>query len=401
MEELFSLGDLYVSDFIRNGETPRAGRHDLTLILDDDGCVHLKNQPPLNTMWGKYWYRSGINNTMRRELADIVRCVNSVFKTRPGDVWLDIASNDGTLLSYVDESMIRVGIDPCEDSFVNEAKNKCDIVIQDYFSAEAYNRHTLSAAKIITSIAVFYDIKDRDVFLDDIYNILDDNGLWVLQLSYTPLMIEQLEFSNICHEHYYYYSLFNISPLLERHGFRVLDCTLNDINGGSFRIYVMKDVGDISLFGSQPRRDVGDYRIRAILSQEKKMKLDSGDTWRAFYDESIKLKEKVTFFIRTVRGEGKSVGAYAASTKGNTMLQFLGLDNNMIDFIAERSPYKYGLKTAGTNIPIISEEEMRERSPNYMLILAWQFISEFREREKEYLNGGGHFIVPCPKFEII
>ena len=255
-------------------------------------------------------------------------------------------------------------------------------------------------ANVITTIAMFYDLDKPDIFLQDVYKILDDDGLFVMQMSYTPLMLKQMAFDNICHEHIYYYSLFNIKNLLEKNKFKIVDCQLNDINGGSFRIYIKKS-GHENNFYTQPYRDVSNFRINSILEYEKTLKLDQIETWTNFYNEINNLKETTVNFIKTAKEEGKTIWGYGASTKGNTTLQYFELDNTLIDGIAERSTYKWGLRTAGTNIPIYSEDEMRKANPDYLLILPWHFINEFEEREKDYLINGGRFIVPCPKFKII
>jgi hypothetical protein len=403
MTELLNLGELYVSDFLKPDEQPRCGKHELKLYLDEYGTARLGGQPPLDTMWGKYWYRSGINATMRKALADIVDSICSIREVGAGHLWLDIASNDGTLLSFVPQGAIKVGIDPADDSFKKEAEVYADLIIQDYFSADAYLKSKVGSLKadIVTSIAMFYDVENRDKFLDDVYQVMDDNGLWVLQLSYTPLMLEQNAFDNICHEHVYYYSLFNLRRLFRDHGFKIMDCQLNDVNGGSFRVYAMKNVGDESLFGTQPYRDICHFRVHSLLTYEERLDLDSPYVWRGFSGDVDELRETTTTFIKSAVKKGKTVMGYGASTKGNTLLQYFGLDNTLIAAIAERSPAKYGLRTVGTNIPIISEEEMREAHPDYLLVLPWHFISEFKKREADYLQKGGHFIVPCPKFEII
>jgi hypothetical protein len=248
---------------------------------------------------------------------------------------------------------------------------------------------------------MFYDLEHPEIFIKDIGEVLDTNGLWVLQISYTPLMLKQIAFDNILHEHMYYYSLFNLKFLFEKQGLKIVDCQLNDANGGSCRLYVMKDSSSSSNFGSQPYRDICEFRVQSLLEYEKSLKLDSADTWNDFFNRICDLKEKTVSFIKQAKSEGKTIWAYGASSKGNTLLQYFGLDNTLIDGIAERSPYKFGLKTVGTNIPIFSEEDMRTAKPDYLLILPWHFLNEFKEREEKYLENGGKFIVPCPKFEII
>ena len=404
MKELFNLGELYVSDFLGENDEPRGGKVEMKMMLDEStGNVRLEKAAPLDVMYGKYWYRSGINQSMKNELQRIVNSILDVKKLKENDIWVDIACNDGTMFDFIPNNIIKIGIDPVDNSYKNESEKRSDLIIQDYFSADVYKKSKFGTqkAKVVTSIAMFYDLENPDTFIQDVGEILDDNGLWVLQLSYTPLMIEQLAFDNICHEHIYYYSLFNLKKLMEKNGFKIVDCQLNNTNGGSFRVYVMKENADVRKFATQPHRDVCNFRIQSLLTLEEKLKLDSVDTWMDFYNRILDLKEQTVSFIKSEKEKGKKIWGYGASTKGNTLLQYFGLDNTLIDGIAERSVYKWGLKTVGTNIPMYSEEQMRNEKPDYLLVLPWHFISEFVERERDFLLGGGKFIVPCPKFQII
>lgn len=403
MKQLFTLGELYPSDFIEIEQSPRSQKVELNLILTDDGNVRLEKSAPLNMMYGKYWYRSSINSTMKIELNDIVNSILKIKKLEDNDVWVDIAANDGTLLSFVPKNLIRIGIDPADDSYKTESEKYANLIVQDYFSASKFKseKYGKFRAKVITSIAMFYDLENPNKFINDINEILDDDGIWCLQLSYTPLMIEQVAFDNICHEHIFYYSLFNIKKLFEKYNLQIMDCQLNDINGGSFRIYVMKRNANIKKFGTQPYRDVCNFRVKSILEYEKNLKLDDENTWLNFFNKINELKEQTVSFIKEEKSKGKVIYGYGASTKGNTLLQYFGLDNSLIDGIAERSLYKFGLKTAGTNIPICSEQDMRKIKPDYLLVLPWHFINEFMIRESELLQSGTKFIVPCPKFEVV
>jgi hypothetical protein len=354
-------------------------------------------------MYGKYWYRSGINVTMRNELKSIVDSITSLTPLKENDLWVDIACNDGTLLSYVPGTMVKIGVDPADDTYRMESEKHANLIIQDYFTAKAIqnSKYGNLKAKVVTCIAMFYDLDDPRLFLKDVYDVMDDDGLFVMQLSYTPLMIHQVAFDNICHEHIYYYSLFNMDRLLNENGFRVVDCQLNDVNGGSFRLYVIKNTMDVTKFSTQPYRDVCHFRKTSLLEYEKSLKLDTLEPWVEFFKKIEDLKEQVVAFIKEENAKGKKVWGYGASTKGNTLLQYFGLDHTLIEGIAERSQYKWGLKTVGTNIPIYSEEEMRKANPDYLLVLPWHFINEFKKRELEYLMSGGKFIVPCPKFEVV
>lgn len=403
-KKLFSLGELYVSDFIKVDTDARSGKHDMTLVIDDRyGAVRLEKCTPIHSMFGKYWYRSGINTTMRNELKGIVESVLSVHKLKDEDLWLDIACNDGTLLSYVPNRLKKLGIDPAEDSFKDESSKFADEIVQDYFTLDSFNSSKFAGKKasVVTCIAMFYDLDEPINFLNDVYKIMEDDGLFVVQMSYTPLMIEQLAFDNICHEHVYYWGVNSMKKLLTDAKFKIVDVQVNDVNGGSFRLYIKKDISNESSFASAPHRDVCKVRLESLSLWEEGLKLHEEKIWFDFFDRIEKLKEETVNFIKTEKAKGKTICGYGASTKGNTLLQYFGLDNTLIDAIAERSPYKFGLKTIGTNIPILSEEEVRAMKPDYMLVLPWHFINEFIEREKEYLSNGGKFIVPCPKFQVI
>ena len=404
MIKLFTLGDIYISDFIKEGEEPRGGKHNLQLVMDEDTrAVRLETAAPLNQMFGKYFYRSGINEVMRKELKNIVDSILPLMKFKENDIFCDCACNDGTLLSFVPKSFIRVGIDPADDSFKKESEQHADLIIQDFFSESVFKNSKFGnqKIKILTAIAVFYDLENPDAFLQDVYKVLDDDGLFVMQLSHSGLMIEQCAFDNILSEHIFYYTLNSLMPYLKRNGFSIVDCSLNDTNGGSFRVYIRKNIANVNLFATQPFRDVCNYRINSLISYEKELGLDLPETWMNFYRNINLLKTQVVSFIKHAKSEGKSIWAYSASTKGNTFLQYCGLDNSLIDGIAERSVFKWGLKTVGTNIPIYSEDEFRKSKANFCLVLAWHFIGNFVEREKDYLDGGGKFIVPLPKFTII
>lgn len=403
MKKVLDLGSHYVSDFINEKDQTTRKKYSLDLYIDETiGAARLKELAPSETMWGKYWYRSGINQSMTLELKSIAEQVSSRMKVKSGDVWLDIACNDGTMFKFMPEGVIKVGIDPCDDSYFEESSKIANCVIQDYFTYDAWQRTEITQkCKVITTIAMFYDLDNPHSFIEDIKKVLDENGVWVIQLSYTPLMLDQLAFDNICHEHVYYYSLTSLKTLFEQHDLKIVDAELNDTNGGSVRVYIQHKDASIDSYGSSPLRDVCNFRVKALLEYEKNhYDLTDVDLWNQYQLKIDELKDNVVNFIRSETAKGKTVYGYGASTKGNTLLQYFGLDNKDIVAIAERSPYKFGLQTVGTNIPIISEDEMRAAKPDYLLIMPWCFISEFRQREKAFFADGGAFIVPCPKFEI-
>lgn len=400
--ELFSLGNLFISDFVETQPSDDY-RSELKLMFSKESkLVQLESAADPDKMYGRYWYRSGTNQTMRNQLKNVVDSCTSLHKFSDKPLWLDIACNDGTLLNFVPEPYDRLGIDPADDSYTKESNKFADEVIQDYFSKEAFDTSMFRGRKcdVITCIAMFYDLPDPTKFLNDVYDILKDDGLFVIQMSYTPLMIQQMAFDNICHEHLMYYSLHSLKYVLDRTNFKIVDCELNDVNGGSFRVYLQKNDANPTSFANAPYRDVAQYRVNSLLEYETKIGANTIEFYLNFYDKLRVLKQNVHEFVSTKKSEGKKIWVYGASTKGNTLLQYFGLDSSLIDGAAERSPYKFGLKTVGTNIQIYSEEEMRKVKPDYLLVLPWHFIDEFKKRESKYLQEGGHFIVPCPKFEI-
>ena len=404
-KKLLKLNSHYVSDFIKTDKDYKGRKkYSLDVELDSDiGAARLSEVAPPELMWGQYWYRSGTNASMTNQLKEIAYEVNDRIKHNKGDIWLDIACNDGTMFKFIPDTFIKLGIDPADDSYYNESSKLAHKVVQSFFSEKNYQLtgYGKQKAKVITTIAMFYDLDDPHPFIKDINSVLDDDGVWVIQLSYTPLMIQQLAFDNICHEHIYYHSLNSLKKLFGIHGLKIVDASLNDTNGGSIRVYIQKNIAKETSFATGPLRDVCNFRVNSLLNHENNnIDISKPEVWEKFNQDITNLKEETLNFIKKEKSKGKVICGYGASTKGNTLLQWFGLDENTIDAIAERSPYKFGLKTIGTNIPILSEEEVRAMNPDYMLVLPWHFIKEFIEREDEFLSRGGKFIVPCPKFEI-
>ena len=274
------------------------------------------------------------------------------------------------------------------------------MLINDFFSASTYQNATASKAKIVTVIAMFYDLENPLEFLHQVREIIDDRGILVLQMSYTPLMLEQNEFGNICHEHICYFTLNILKFLLENAGFEVFDVLLNATNGGSFRIYAApKDSTRLACPLSW--LSIGRARVIGTLEYENKRNLDSPEPYLQFARDIEELKQETLNWLQLQAETGKKVVGYGASTKGNVLLQYYGITPDLIPCIADANERKWGLCTIGTGIPIISEVEMREMKPDYLFVLPWFFISYFKEREKELLAGGTRFVMPQPQLWIV
>ncbi len=398
LEPLFSIGDLYVSDFLKKGEQPKGPTCELALGFDPvSKAVQLTKQPDASLMWGSmYYYRSAVNPSMREALRDLAeKTCKSIPESTKKSVYLDIASNDGYLLSTVDKDKYqRVGIDPSD---YPEANENTDVNIREYFSAKAFTDAGYKKASRISCAACFYDVDEPEKFLKDVYTILEDDGLFTLQVSYTPANIMQTELGVICHEHLAYYNLTSLKWMTDRAGFVIVDVELNNVNGGSIRLYLRKkNAPDDYLTPSD--RDICKIRVKSLLLWEEQAGFNTPKIYKDFYNQILKLKKETVDFIKKAKDEGKTVWGYGASTKGNTLLQMFGIDNKLIDGIAEKQEFKWGRRTVGTNIPIFSEADMRKAQPDYLLILPWFFRDIFIERELKYLKKGGTMIFPAPSF---
>lgn len=402
LTEVINLGDLYVSNFYPAVQ-PHAPRAPLRLgIGEESGLLQLMDPFDRPALYQQYWYRSGTNATMSRQLNDIVTAFREWVHLKPGDVVLDIGCNDGTLLSHVPPSLgvMRIGIDPAEN-LAEHARVVCDAHSVGFFDRDRYM--DLSGgrkARVITSIAMFYGVDQPIAFVSDIADCLSDDGVWVLQLSYTPLMIKQNAFDNICHEHIQYYTLLSLKYLLDKVDLEIIDVEFNDANAGSFRIVSAKK-GRGDRFGTMFLRDIGLYRVHSTLAYERQQRFDEPDIYRDYMVRIKGLKAETLELLDGLKRGGRRVLGYGASTKGNTLLQFYGLGPETIESIAERQPQKYGLYTAGSWIPIISEDEMRSREPDYLFVLPWHFLTEFLEREKAFVERDKHFIVPLPALQLV
>lgn len=400
---ILSLGEHYVSDFPSPGESDGV-KAPLELVLCGQcQLVQLKHTVPAETMYRNYWYQSGTNQTMRDALADIATKAEQLIKLQPGDDILDIGCNDGTLLAaYRTERLYRIGFDPAQNlaQFSRAVASK---VVTTFFSAEAFRGDEDLRArrpKIVTSIAMFYDLEDPNTFVADIKAVMHPDGLWIVQMSHLPLMLRTNELGNVCHEHLEYYSLHAFEHLLGRHGFEVVDAELNDINGGSIRAYIRLRSADPAWFGDATYRRMAAGRVAALRQDESTMGLDGPQPYRDFAFRVERIKNDVVGFIREQRQMGKTVYVYGASTKGNTLLQYFGLDDTMITAAAERNPAKWRKVTVGSHIPIVSEADARAAKPDFFLVLPWHFVDEFQARERDYLMAGGRFILPAPYFSL-
>lgn len=340
-----------------------------------------------------YGYRSGINPTMVSHLSEKIRSLETKFEVSAGDWVVDVGSNDATALkSYQTAGINRIGIDPVGRKFLDCYPPEIQLIPSFFPTSELSTILDGKKVKILTSIAVFYDLEDPISFARSVSQVLAKTGIWHLEQSYLPTMIENTSFDTICHEHLEYYSLHSIQFIMQRADLKILDVQMNQVNGGSFAVTVAHR--------SSPLRS-NDRLVKQILAEEATMGFDTQMPFRAFEKAVFERRQNLRSLIKKLTADGHKVFGYGASTKGNVVLQFCEFSANEIPFMVEISPDKFGSYTPKTHIPIISSAEAAILKPDYYLVLPWHFKDAIIEREVDFLNSGGKLIFPFPEIEII
>lgn len=377
---------------------PMSGPLELVLCSDQAhgscGLLQLRHSYPIEEMYGPtYGYRSSNNRSMVLHLQAKIARLIGFAKPRPGDSVLDIGSSDGTTLRFYDGmGLRRYGIDPSSARYGAEYPADATLMV-DFFSAQRVRRESGDLrCKIITSIAMFYDLEDPLSFMRDAASLLDIDGVWELEQCYMPLMLQRCAYDSVCHEHISYYSLRQIKWMTERSGLKIVDLGLNDINGGSFSVLVARKEA------SHPEATA---KIAALLERERRDGCDTPAPYAKFAAAVAGHRASLRAFLDTARAQNKLVIGYGASTKGNVVLQYCGVGPGDMPWIAEKYPFKFGLVTPGTRIPIISEEQAKAMNPAYLLVLPWYFHDEIVRREQSYIDGGGRLVFVLPPIELV
>ena len=382
---IHDFGNHYVSNFVSKNNINKGIRAPLNLIYCNNcKLLQLEHSAPQEIMYKKfYWYRSGVTNTMKVALKDIFLKIKKMSLLEKGDTILDIGANDGTLLKYFKNSgFTTIGCEPAKN-LTKELKINSNYIINDFWKfkylKDILDKYRLKKPKVITAIGMFYDLENPSKFISDAAKSLDNDGIFVAQLMCLNSMIKQNDLGNVCHEHLEFYSYRTLKFLFENNGFKIMKIEENEINGGSYRIFCKKNIKKSIV-----------YKEKTSLNDIKK-----------FVKRVKENKKKCLNFLEKCQIKGENVFIYGASTKGNTLLQYYGINSKMISYAAERSPEKWGKFTIGTGIKIISEKKARNLNPNYFFVMPYGFIKEFIVREKKWLRNGGKFILPYPNFKIL
>lgn len=359
----------------------------------DSGLLQLAHVYEASEMYGEnYGYRSGLNQSMVRHLTQKIGKLEQFAQLKAGDTVLDIGSNDATSLkAYQTPSLNRIGIDPTGAKFRQYYPDDIKLV-PDFFSAKNFDSVSKARAKIITSIAMFYDLEDPIAFARDIKASLAPDGVWHFEQSYMPSMLRLTSYDTICHEHVEYYSLQVVERILDAADMKVLDVQMNAVNGGSFAVTAGHKSSPL-----KANRAVIDW----LLSQEDRMGLATPKPYREFEERVFRHREDLRRLLTALRDDGKRILGYGASTKGNVVLQFCGIGPDLVEAIAEVNPDKFGHVTPGTHIPIVSEADALKMKPDYYLVLPWHFKDGILQREQKFLADGGKMIFPFPEIEIL
>lgn len=358
------------------------------------GLVQLKQSFQPDAMYGmNYGYRSGLNRSMVDHLQKTADKIKSTVSLTSNNLILDIGSNDSTLLRAIDGPGLNlIGMDPSGVKFRQYYPPHITL-IPDFFSAARFQQEFgQRTAKVVTSIAMFYDLEAPLEFVKQIYEILAEDGVWIFEQSYLPTMLSMTSYDTICHEHTEYYAFQQILWMLDRVGFAVIDVELNDTNGGSFSVMAAKKTS------SYVRNEVA---VQQLIGDEETIQLNARNIYDKFRDRVFKHRDVLQQFLRNARNKGEKILGYGASTKGNVILQFCGITAEDLPCIAEVNNDKFGAFTPGTKIPIVSEQEARSMNPSGFLVFPWHFRDSIIARESRFLASGGKLIFPLPRIEVV
>lgn len=385
LEAILDLGSQWLPRFYASEEESRVeGKQVPVKLVVCTSCwlAQLAHTTPPDWLYRQFWYASGVTRTMRDILKGIVEDAKKMVEIVPGDYVCDIGSNDGTMLRFYDRNVIRIGFEPAIN-LREKGEEGGNVVIADYFHAQDEFKEKF---KVITAIAMFYDLDNPLEFLHDVRSMLHPAGVFVIQMNYLGLMLKNCAFDNLGHEHLCYYSLMSLLPLLNSAGLCVERVGLNDVNGGSVQVWCRRD------------GNCDPDNIAKLLAEEREALLNTTKPYDAFARRIWEVKDRVLTHL--VQWNPEDVYLLGASTRGMTTIQTFDINRSKVAGCGERDPRKIGMLTPGTWVPIVGEEEMREKA-KLCLCLPWHFRKEIVEREEPYLSRGGKLLLPLPEPIII
>ena len=389
-----TLGNQYLTGIFPNSKNQKVPKGNLGMfICNKCSLLQLQDSFDADVLYGdNYGYLSSLNLHMVRHLKSKSDKLKKISQLEKGDIVIVIGSNDGTSLQNYSKNFILIGVDPT----IMKLKNfyRKDIIkISDFFNKDLVSGYlSKKKAKIITTISMFYDLPSPINFAKDIWDCLDEQGVWHLEQSYMPMMIKNTSYDTICHEHLEYYSLKSIKYIFDIVGFKIIDLEFNDINGGSFAVTVAKK-------NSKYKENL--RIIDWLLKKEDMYKYNSFSTHKEFFKNAENHKKLFKELLLNLKDMKKKIIGYGASTKGNVILQYCGITSNILDVIVDVNKDKHNKFTPGSRIKIVGENFIKNLKPDYMVVLPWHFKNFILNKERSFLNNGGKLIFPLPDIEII
>jgi NDP-4-keto-2,6-dideoxyhexose 3-C-methyltransferase len=382
--EVLDLGNQRLADFRDDNEVPPAFPLRL-MFCPACGLAQLDTTVPRGLMYHeRYGFKSGVNESIRADLKSVV--ASTLGRVSPRS-WLDIASNDGTLLSIVPPAVYRAGIDPVA-KYCREAEAHADHVTNGFFHPKFYDHQKFD---VVSSVSMFYDIDDPNEFVQGVKQVIAPNGVWVIQQNYLGDTIRLNAVDNVCHEHITYWSLYSLQKLLHRHGLEVFDVEFSKVNGGCIRTFVAR-VGT---------REVDDRVAEHVAYELLNLGLASVNPFKAWSERVRSRLDALRAYVDGANDRGDCVAIYGASTRGGTVWQAAGFTDLDFAYAVDRNPEKVGKTMSTLGVPIVSEGVARDDHPEHMVVSIWFFRDEIVKREADYLAAGGKLVFAFPDFEVV
>ena len=397
LKKIIDIGKQPISSVFLSKKNNKMPNFLLDLFLCEKcNLVQFSSLAPLDDMYGTtYGYRTSLSKLMIRHIEDKYKKISNKSFLKNNSNILDIGSNDGTFLNFFNRNKLNLnlfGIDPSAKKFQAFYNKKINLIV-DFFSKSSIDKFFKEKKiknqkfSLISSFAMFYDIEDPNSFCKDINNLLNKDGMWILEFSYFPLLLKNLTYDQICHEHVTYYSLTTFNNILKKNGLKIYDFSFNEINGGSIEVMCVK---------KESKLKIDNKKIQKIFDDEKRI---DQSAYSRFNQRVENTKNVINLFLNSIK-KNEIIG-YGASTKGNIVLNHCGINSKNLPLICDENIEKHGKYTPGSNIKIISKQQMRKLQPKYLFVLIWSFRQEVIMQEEEYIKKGGKLIFHLPILHII
>lgn len=358
-------------------------------------CGHVQLDHVINpkALFSHYLYMSSMSQTMLRHFQSSARNLIRRFKLKPGSLVVDIGSNDGTFLSTFPKRIRTLGIDPAKNlQAVAEARG---VKTHVAFFSEKTAKQVLKkygSADLISGINVFAHIDDLDGVFAGVQVLLKKNGVLLMEFPYLVDLVAKNEFDTIYHEHLSYFLIKPLRVILARHGLDIFDVERFSTHGGTIRLYVQR-------LTDHPYKI--SEAVEELHQEEKAIGMYRNDTYEQFAKNIQAIPAGLDSLVAELKRKGKKIVGYGASAKANVLLNMCRFTAKHLDYIVDSTPYKQGLYTPGTHVPIVPEERLLKDQPDYAVLFIWNFQEEVLKKQQEFLKRGGRFIVPVPKVHLI